>query len=250
MTVRIAALLMLLVATRPLVAQETFGRVTRGNGQATLTVFDGRPLERAAQTLAHDFGVQISVEDPLYLWESDLVESHRSSAGKRVMVPKPRLLDVAFRLGSDGRPDDVRALLAALIERSSVDQPLGYRVDVGPGGYTIVPTQMRDERGNLICYSSPLDVEVTLPRVNRPIAIHAQAIVDAVERRTAVQMGCCTGIANNFDLNTRVDFGVEGESARHALQRLHLLRPWPTLQHMRCQPKERWCFVNWTPTAQ
>lgn len=35
----------------PLVAQETVARIARGNGEATLTVFDGRPLERAAQTL-------------------------------------------------------------------------------------------------------------------------------------------------------------------------------------------------------
>jgi hypothetical protein len=233
----------------PVPAQETFRRITRNNGEATLTVFDGRPLDGAAETLAHDYGIPISVEDPLYLWEGDLVEHHRTSAGKRVLIPKPLLLEVSFPVGSDGRPGDVPALLAVLIDRAGVERPFGYRIDIGPGGYTIVPTRMRDANGNLVPYSSPLDEVVTLPRVNRSIESHAQAVIEAVEARTSIRLGCCTPIANNFDANTRIDFGVEGESARHALQRLHLLRPWPSLQHMRCMPLERSCFLNWNSTS-
>lgn len=245
-----AALLAVLLFPQPVAAQETIGRIIRGNAEATVTVFDGRPLERAAQTLAHEFGVRISVEDPLYLWDGDLVDLPRSTTGQRTAAPKPLLLEASFALDSSGQPANVRSLLASLIERVSLDRPFDYRVDVGPGGYTLVPTRMRNERGELEPYISPLDTMVTLPQSVRGLALHANAIREVVETRTGYHIACCTLRANNVDLQTSVDFAVDRESARHALQRLMLLRPQPAVQHMRCQVLTRTCFVEWTLLTQ
>ena len=240
----------LLMYARDMSAQDSFGRIIRGNGEATLTVFDGRPLERAAQTLAHEFGVRISVEDPLYLWDGDLVDLPRSTTGQRTTAPKPLLLEASFALDSSGQPANMRSLLDSLIERVSLDRPFAYRVDAGPGGYTLVPTRMRNERGELVPYISPLDTVVTLPHTVRVVALHANAIREVVETRTGYHIACCTLRVSNVDLQTSVDFTVDRESARHALQRLMLLRPQPAVQHMRCQALTRTCFVEWTPLTQ
>ena len=221
----------------------------QGNGEVTLWVFDGRPLENAAQTLARDYGIRVSVEDPLYFWESDLVESHRTSAGKRVMVPKPLLLETSFHVGNDGQPDNVPALLDALIDRMSLERPFHYRITPAPEGYNIVPTAMRNERGELVPYASPLDTPVSIPQATRTIVAHTRLIIEQVIARTATDLGCCTPGASNID-STPVAFGADNEPARNALQRLLLMRPArakPSLQNMRCQPLERSCVVNWTP---
>lgn len=231
----------------PLMAQETFGRVIRGNGEATLTVFDGRPLERAAQTLAHEFEVKVSAENPLYLWRGDLVEVSRQTSGERTMTPKPVLLEVTFPLDGEGQPANVRSLLETLIAQTSIDRPFGYRVDIGPGGYTLVPTQMRNDEGRLVSYASPLDTVVTLTRAVRPHALHASAIREQVEAGSGYHITCCTSYVGNFDYKL-VEFGAH-ESARHALQRLGLLRPMPVVQHMRCQALTRLCFIHWTPVT-
>jgi hypothetical protein len=231
-------------------AQETFGRITLSNGEATLSVFDHRPLERAAQAVATEFGVRLAVEDPPYWWEGDLTESHRAGSGRRVMAPRLLLLEVSLALDNDGQLDDVPALLAALVDRISVERPFDYRIDVGPAGYTLVPTRMRNATGELVPYLSPLDTPVTLARAIRPLAVHANAITEAMEASSGYTVACCTALASNFDLQTQVDFAADREPARHALQRLSLLRREPVVQHMRCQPLTKTCFVLWAPMRQ
>lgn len=233
---RVGALVAVVLLMMPsLGAQETFSRVTRDFSDATLTVFDGRPLQRAAQTLAHNYGIRVSVEDPLYLWEDDLFEARRGNNGQRSMAPKPVLLEVGFRLDARDNPSDVPALLQALIDRASLDRPFGYRIDEGPGGFTLVPTRMRNEHGGLVNYASPLDTVVTLPQTVKPFAAHVIAIRELVEAASGDQIACCTQNLGNFDFKD-VESGVDHESARHALQRLGALHPYhPVVQHMRCQ---------------
>jgi hypothetical protein len=226
-------------------AQETFAGVIRSGDRATLTVFDSRPLEQAAQTLASEFGLRIAAEDPLYLWKGDLMDIGRAASGLQVFVPKRLLIETAFDLGADGQPLDVPALLGSLVAQVSAERPFGYRVDVGPAGCTLVPTRMRNERGELVAYFSPLDTMVTLPQATRSLAASAYVITEAMKASTGYQIACCTPNVFNFDLQTQVNFQVDHQSARHALQRLMLLRPEPLVQHMRCQALTRTCFVNW-----
>jgi len=166
------------------------------------------------------------------------------------MVPKPLLLETSFHLSNDGRPDNVPALLDALIDRLNLERPFRYRITPAPGGYSIVPTAMRNERGELVPYSSPLDTLVSIPQARRTIVAHTRLVIEQVKARIAYDLlGCCTPGASNID-NTEVEFGAENEPARNALQRLLLMRPArakPAIQNMRCQPLERYCLVNWTP---
>jgi len=48
------------------------GRVERNGDQATLIVDSGRPLDSAAITIAEQFGIPVSTEDPLYVYHDDM----------------------------------------------------------------------------------------------------------------------------------------------------------------------------------
>jgi hypothetical protein len=135
----LAALLLVLPAPRDLPAQETFGRILRSGDHATLSVYDGRPLEQAAQTLANEFALRVSAEDPLYAWPGDLIAVGRSNKGLPLIAPKPLLIETAFELDPTGQPRDAPALLESLIGQVNLHRPFAYRDDVGPAGYTIVP---------------------------------------------------------------------------------------------------------------
>ena len=48
------------------------GHLERAGNQATLTVDGPRPVDSAAITLAEEFGINVSVEDPPYLFRDDV----------------------------------------------------------------------------------------------------------------------------------------------------------------------------------
>ena len=48
------------------------GRVERNGNQATLIIENPRPLDSAAITLAEQFGIPVSTEDPPYVFQDDI----------------------------------------------------------------------------------------------------------------------------------------------------------------------------------
>ena len=79
--------------------------VERNGSQETLIVNGARPLDSAATTLAQQFGIRISVEDPPFAYKGDVkdvtAEISRSwNPSKRVLVPRGGRLEVQFALRS------------------------------------------------------------------------------------------------------------------------------------------------------
>src|ERR1700680_1695643 len=84
------------------------GRVERNGSEATLLVDSPRPVDAAAITMAQEFGIRVSVEDPPYIWKDDIqdVTAEVSRDARRpVRIPKGGHENCAFR-GIDQAPQE------------------------------------------------------------------------------------------------------------------------------------------------
>lgn len=252
------------------------GRIERRGDMATLVVDSPRPLDSAAMTLAAEFGIPISVEDPPYLYREDLRELPSAStvAGtSRPRIPKGGKLEVSFKAQSDGSPEDVAALLKAIVAQANSRFPFAYRMDGPAGGWvTFVPTQTRDVDGHPVGITALMDRQVTILPGRRSIAEHANLMVAALSTQTGLRIHCCQGAVAGIPWGTEVvDFEATQEPARDVLKRLvessNSGRPYGYLTALstngrpngyywllRCDNSSpSWCFVNlfWvTKTAE
>src|SRR4051794_5297661 len=86
------------------------GRIDRFGDQAILVVDAPRPVDSAAITLAQEFGIAVSVEDPPYIFRDDITEVTEISGAvppRRLFVPRGGRLEIRFSTNSDGSPQDV-----------------------------------------------------------------------------------------------------------------------------------------------
>ncbi len=66
------AILLLRGGPAALAQNPQLGHIERNGSDAVLTVESPRPVDSAALTLAHEFGIRINVEDPPYVFEGDM----------------------------------------------------------------------------------------------------------------------------------------------------------------------------------
>ncbi len=110
------------------------GHIVRNGDTATLMVDSGRPVDLAAITLAEQYGIVVSVEDPPYIYREDIKDvtaevSRDRTPPNRVLVPKGGRLEVTFDLGAHGAPANVRAVLQRLVDAANAAFPFAYRID-------------------------------------------------------------------------------------------------------------------------
>ena len=77
------------------------GRIERVGNQATLTVNGPRPVDSAAITITEEFGINVSVEDPPYLFRDDVNDvtgqiARTANPSRRALVPRGGQLAIEF----------------------------------------------------------------------------------------------------------------------------------------------------------
>lgn len=200
------------------------GRIDRQGGRAVLVVAGPRPVDSAALTLAKEFGVAISVEDPLYV----------SAGSFRLEIP--------FALNAKGTPNDLPGLVRDLVTAANARLPFAYRIDAEDNRFSLVPTGTKE--------IPLLDRRVTIPAGTRLIAASATLMAEALAMQTGMRVHCCqafvAGIPWGID---EIPFAASNEAARGVLRRL-ILAASPqqgdrTFWLQRCDPKSPgWCFIN------
>jgi hypothetical protein len=231
------------------------GRIERFGSQATLIVDGPRPMDSAAITLAEQFGMNVSVEDPPYLFRDDVKDVTAEVArtpipSRRVLVPRGGRLALEFSVRADGFPDDVRGLIKTLVDQANAQFPFAYRVDPMGSSYVIVPTRMRDALGNVIEITPLLDRHVNIPLGTRTIAETANLMAEALSAQTGLHVSCCQAFVAGIPWGRLpTTFEAHDESARSVLTRLIMadLQGKPNHYYwlQRCDPlPSNWCFIN------
>jgi hypothetical protein len=231
------------------------GRIEHDGNQATLIVESPRPLDSAAITIAEQFGIPVSAEDPPYVYQDDVKDvtaevARRANPLRRILVPKGGRLEVQFTLRPDGSPVDVRALLRDLVSRANAQFPFGYRLDDDGVSLVLVPTHTRDLLGRAVEITPLLERRVTIPPGSRTIAATAKLMADALSAQTGLRVSCCQGVVAGIPWGMmEVAFEARDEPARSVLKRLIAAslegRPNGYYWLQRCDPlPSQWCFIN------
>ena len=219
---------------------------TRGR----LVVQGPRPLAGVALALAAKFGMAISVEDPSYEFEGDLVDvTALSKPGKLVrpvFVPRGGRLEIPFEATADGRPANRIKLVDDVIEAANAELPFAYRLDVSALPFAIVPTKTRNARGEIVEFTPLLDRVVSIPRGRRRVHESAGLLAQALSDQTGVTVSCCQGAVVGYPWGMQeTEFAASEEPARDVLRRLSKLTPGRYIWLMNCDPSPgNFCLIN------
>ena len=231
------------------------GRVTRIGDRAVLIVDGPRPVDSAAITLAQEFGIAVSVEDPPDIFQDDIRDvtsevSRAPNPSRRVFVPKGGRLEVHFDVNPDGTPWDLPALLRDIVSAANAQLPFAFRIDTNGSRFTLVPTRTRDARGQTMEITPLLERLVTIPAGTRSIAATAALMADALAAQTGLRVSCCQGAVAGIPWGMgEITFQADQEPARSVLTRL-IAAATPdqsvrTHWLQRCDPMpSAWCFIN------
>lgn len=230
------------------------GRIERSGDQAILVVDSPRPMDSAAITLAREFGIAVSVEDPPYIYLEDVQDvtaaARRNNPPRRLLVPKGGRLEISFSLGENGAPRDLKVLLQDLAGKANALLPFAYTVLRDGDRFVVVPTRTRDGNGQLITIERLLDLRVTIPAGTRSIAASAQLMAKALEARTGSRVSCCQAAVAGLPWGmAEVAFEAKNEPARRVLARL-IEADSPGQSDrifwlQRCDPlPSGWCSIN------
>jgi hypothetical protein len=100
-------------------------------------------------------------------------------------------------IGTGGRPADVRDTVQAILTAGS-SFPGRFRIEQAGDVFHIIPTRVRNERGDWVTQTSVLDARITLPRQEMNGYQMLNAITDAVSEATGIRVGLGSGPANSL----------------------------------------------------
>lgn len=231
------------------------GRIVRNGDTATLIVDSGRPVDSAAITLAEQFGIVVSVEDPPYIYREDIKDvaaefSRVKNLPSRMLVPKGGRLEVRFDLGAHGAPANIRALLQRVANAANAAFPFAYRIDETHGALALVPTRTRDLLGRVVEITPLMDRRVTIPLGTRTMIETARLMTDALSAQTGVHVSCCQSVVGGVPWGLPVvKFEAHDEPARSVLRRLIGAeigdKPDRYAYSQRCDPAPSgWCVIT------
>jgi hypothetical protein len=238
--------LTILVAISPIASPQTSdvskiddAQIERHGDYAVLSVNTFRPLDAIATTLESQFGIAVSVEDPVFQFRGEMTDISLEVPRLRpgTLVPARWGFEVRFPVNPDGSPQNVRQFLASIVAEANLRSPFAYRLDEVSGVFFFVPTRTRDAQGRSIAMEPLLDRPVTIPAGVRRIHESASMAAD-LARQTGLRVSCCQSVIAGYPWGMEeVTFAANNEPARLVLRRLGL-----NLWHMRCDDK--FCFID------
>jgi hypothetical protein len=206
---------------------------TPDNGSVLLKIDSGRPVHRAVNTLQTRYGYVITYEDPRYTNDDDLQDvaakvrkdysSYPPGLAPKLMVPKGGRLTLRLPASTDINPRDLASILRLLARTQGTSSRGGhFRVEQIGDVFHLVPTEVRDRKGNWSHYNSLLDTPISLPEQERSESELYQAIADAVGAATDVRLWMIVngGIVMGMVVpQLRTSMGATREPARNVLMR-------------------------------
>ncbi len=231
-------------------------KVTRSGGEVMMVADSIRVVDSIANTLAQEFGVVVSAEEPQYQFSEDLQDVREADPDwsaqhpkAHYLVPKRRRVEIRFSVLPDGSPRDAGDLLRKVLEKVKGQVPFGYRLDVDGDFASFVPTTARNADGVVVPATPLLDRQVTIPLGNRRISESGKLMADSLSAQTGLRVSCCEAFVAGVPWGMAVvPFEAHDETARDVLERLILLNQ----QSNRLSSRNYWllrcdsgsCFIN------
>jgi hypothetical protein len=225
------ALIVLAAATATGAAAQECAKVTRAGSDVTMVAESSSVVSAVANTLAQQFDVLVSAEEPHYEFSGDFEDVSKANPawsaghpGKHYLVPRHHRIQLHFSVRPGGYPQDVVALLKQVVQKANEEMPFGYRLDIDGPFYTLVPTTTRNSAGRIVPAMPLLDRKVTIPPGTRSIAESADMMAKSLSAQTGLSVSCCQMIVAGKPWGMLVvPFEAHDEPARKVLERLTTL---------------------------
>jgi len=199
--------------------------------ELSLSVQDPRPMERAVDRIVKRHQLQVTYEDPPYIYSGDIrdvtTEVRRDLANyppgqaPKVFAPKGGSIKLRYSvLSATSKPEQPVALLRNIVRAHEVSAA-GATFDVreSDGVIHVIPVSFRDATGRLVPLSPVLDTVISLPAANRSTIEALEALCAAVTESAKVQVGMFTAPINLLSRN-QFSEAVYNETARDVLTRI------------------------------
>jgi hypothetical protein len=201
------------------------GGFLRAQTAQVIDVNEARPLWYAMDALENIVHSPVNYEDPPYQNMADLVDystpgQRAAKPGYQLLGPPQARLSLGFQMPASGAlsaGDIISQVNALLVAYRQQKLPGDFKVEQANGMIYVTPTQVLGADGTVHEVVSPLTTLVTIPSASRNMADTVQAILDAVNKATGLQI--VLGVAH-FWPTQMVSFGASGEETRDALARL------------------------------
>ena len=202
--------------------------VVREGNEIRLSADSPHPVLTMANTLAQQYGIRISAEEPVDLFAGDREDISISDPqwftqhpGKHYSVPKKRQLEIHFAVKPDGSPVDDEAVVKELVQAANDRFAFDYRLDVNGEFFAIVPTRARNEKGESSPATSLLDGRITIPPGTRSIAETMNLVTKQLRAQTGRQVGWDRGYLTGTPWGqSETNFEAQNQPARTILEKL------------------------------
>jgi hypothetical protein len=205
-----------------------------GQGAVAQTAVDGtgvatfRSLPEAVDALGQRYGYGITVEVPPYVYDGDLQDeralrkdSGRSSSGTPPPiwvakgVPSVLSLPPADKVGRSDLSSMVKQLTQ---DASKSDHGAHFRVEQDGDVLHIIPTEVRDAKGNWAAYTPLFDTRISIPTKERSLLETVEVVCSALETAKHIPVRLLVYPLNTLHY-TNSTVGANDEMARTALTR-------------------------------
>ena len=176
------------------------GRAIQESKRVNISVQGPRPMARAIEVLETRCGCVITYEDPRYVHASDLSEvtaqvrkdlnKFKPGEAPRVFVPKNEELAIDYDESTNTKPPDgIAPVVQLLIEKHAARGNAGrFRMEMSNQVIHVIPSGIRNERGELAAQNSILDSVISLPATDRSGIQTLEAICAALTQTNGVRV--------------------------------------------------------------
>ena len=190
-----------------------------------INVTEGRPLDSALHTLEVAVGMPINYEDPPYENLADVQDvstpqQRAARPGYQNLVPRSGQVTAQMQMPLVGGPTVGDAASGANLLLVSYRQnmlPGDFKLEQANGMLYVTPAKILSASGTMRDVTSPMATVISVPFAKRSVSDTAQAILDAVNKATGLNI--VIGTFPFWPTDT-ISFSATGEPARDALARL------------------------------
>lgn len=187
-----------------------------------------RSVPEAVDVLGERYGYAITLETPPYVYDGDLQDERAlrsdSTAASKIAGPKllgARAVPVTLSLPPSAHVDwvGILSLVNDLAQTgSSADHGAHFRVEQDGDVLHIIPTEVRDAKGNWAAYTPLFDTRISIPTKERSLLETVEAVCSALETANHVPVRLLVYPLNTLHY-TNSTVGANDEVARTALTR-------------------------------
>jgi hypothetical protein len=199
--------------------------------QLVLTVDDHRPLAAIARELENRFQIVVTYEEGPWVATTDVEDVTSAwvkAAGPDKAPPKmavivPRRMGFSFEYDlykAQGRPPDPEDLLTSLLRQyEAAGGPGRFRVEGRNGIYHLIPSSLKDAKGQWANASPVFSSKVKLADEERTVDDTLDEIVAQLNESSPVKIGWGFVPLNLFN-QTRIRLAADGVPAREVLHQI------------------------------